>query len=78
MFGIKKKTEVFMTNDLELYTTVHQALKAGQIPYEVKVVNTGTQNRRTGTLIVRVANGLSWKSSTISIRPGNLRRGRSM
>lgn len=54
MFGRKKKTEVFMTNDLELYTTVHQALKAAQIPYEVKVVNTGTQNRRTGTLIVRV------------------------
>ena len=42
MFGRKKKAEVFMTNDLGLYTTVHQALKAGQIPCEVKVVNTGT------------------------------------
>ena len=54
MFGIKKKTEVFMTNDLELYTTVHQAPKAAQIPCEVKIVNTGTQNRRTGTLMGRV------------------------
>ena len=45
MFGRKKKAEVFMTNDLGLYTTVHQALKAGQIPCEVKVVNTGTRNR---------------------------------
>ena len=70
MFGRKKKTEVFMTNDLELYTTVHQALKAAQIPCEVKIVNTGTQNRRTGTLMAGWANGLSWKSSTISIRPG--------
>ena len=54
MFGRKKKAEVFMTNDLGLYTTVHQALKAGQIPCEVKVVNTGTRNRRTGALIGRV------------------------
>lgn len=54
MFGKKKKAEVFMTNDLELYATVRQALKDGQIPFEVKVVNTGTQNRRTGTLIGRV------------------------
>ena len=54
MFGRKKKTEVFITNDLELYTTVHQALKAAQIPCEVKIVNTGTQNRRTGTLMGRV------------------------
>ncbi len=54
MFGKKKKAEVFMTNDLELYATVRQALKDGQIPFEVNVVNTGTQNRRTGTLIGRV------------------------
>ena len=54
MLGRKKKAEVFMTNDLGLYTTVHQALKAGQIPCEVKVVNTGTRNRRTGALIGRV------------------------
>ena len=47
MFGRKKKAEVFMTNDLGLYTTV-------QIPCEVKVVNTGTRNRRTGALIGRV------------------------
>ena len=54
MFGRKKKAEVFMTNDLGLYTTVHQALKYGQITCEVKVVNTGTRNRRTGALIGRV------------------------
>ena len=79
MFGRKKKAEVFMTNDLGLYTTVHQALKAGQIPCEVKVVNTGTRNRRTGALIGRWANGLSWKySNTIFIRPWNMRTGPNM
>ena len=54
MFGRKKKAEVFMTNDLGLYTTVHQALKAGQIPCEVKVVNTGARSRRTGMLMGRL------------------------
>lgn len=54
MFGRKKKEEVFMTNDLGLCTTVTQALKAGQVPYDVKLVNTGTQNRRTGTLMGRI------------------------
>lgn len=53
MFGKKKKTEVFMTNHPDLYATVQHALKDGQIPFEVKVVNTGTRNRRTGTLIGR-------------------------
>ncbi|ANU48343.1 hypothetical protein ADH76_11040 [Enterocloster clostridioformis] len=43
-----------MTTNLELYTTIQQALKAGHIPYDVKVVNTCTQSRRTGTLLGRI------------------------
>lgn len=54
MFWKHKKKEIFMTNNLELYASVQQALKSEQIPYEVKVVNTGTQSRRTGVILGRI------------------------
>ena len=46
--------EIFMTNNLELYASVQQALKSEQIPYKIKVVNTGTQSRRTGGVLGRI------------------------
>ena len=46
----KKKKEVFLTNNAELYGRVCSALKGKDIPYETKTVNSGTQSRKTGEL----------------------------
>ncbi len=42
----KKKTEVFLTNSPELYSTVTMALKNADIPYEVKTKDNGSGQRQ--------------------------------
>lgn len=50
----KKKKEVFLTNNAELYGRVCSALKGKDIPYETKTVNSGTQSRKSGELWGRI------------------------
>ena len=49
MFRWKMK-EVLLTQDAALYGLAQNALRDGGIRYETNVVNSGSQNRRTGGL----------------------------
>ena len=40
--------EVLLTQDAGLFGLVQNALRDGGIPYETRVINTGSQNRRSG------------------------------
>lgn len=54
MFGISQKAEAYLTNDLEVLASVQYALKSQGIAYDIKTVNSGTQNRSRGTLIGKI------------------------
>lgn len=53
MFKIRKE-EVLVTSDNILFSNVCSILKENQISHKTKIVNTGTQNRRTGSAWGRV------------------------
>ena len=59
MFFFRKKEEVFLTNNVEAFVMVQQALKREQIPYDTKTVNTGSANRRTGEILGSIGEDLS-------------------
>lgn len=48
---IKRKEEVFVTHDIGLFCSAQNALRENKLDYKIKTVNSGSQNRRTGTLI---------------------------
>lgn len=45
---IKRKKEVFLTSNAEQYGKIQSVLNKADISFETKVINTGSQNRRTG------------------------------
>lgn len=51
LFENLKTREVFLSNDASLYGLALRALDEEKIAYKQKVVNSGTQNRCTGTFL---------------------------
>ena len=50
MFWLNRQ-EVYMTNRVDLFHYAQQALKSGNIKYEIKNNNMGSTNRRTGRIL---------------------------
>lgn len=55
----RKNREVLITNDPAWYGRSLQALIQKNIPYKTKTINTGSQNRRTGTMMGRFGENIS-------------------
>ena len=47
----KKRKEVFVTQDVGLFCSVQNALRESNLDYKIKTVNSGSQNRRTETVM---------------------------
>lgn len=47
----KRKEEVFVTQDIGLFCNAQNALRESNMDYKIKTVNSGSQNRRTGSVI---------------------------
>lgn len=46
-----RKEEVFVTHDIGLFCSAQNALRENKLDYKIKTVNSGSQNRRTGTVL---------------------------
>ena len=50
---MKKMEEAFLSNKVELIGVIENELRKKNIPYEMKTVNSGIQNRTVGTFLGR-------------------------
>lgn len=51
MFFKRKMEEAFLSNKVELIGLIERELRKRDIPYKVKTVNSGFQNRTVGTFV---------------------------
>ncbi|NLX27105.1 MAG: hypothetical protein GXY61_14295 [Lentisphaerae bacterium] len=49
-----KRREILITNSTEQFGIAQRALNSARIKYDIKIVNSGSGNRKTGNFIGRV------------------------